>query len=77
MGDDPQRWPVRRYRRGLRLVQAQSPAASAIGTAAGYAAMGAFYFLVSAVSLTVKGSGTSPSGVPVNSFADGDTGPTT
>lgn len=35
--------------------QAQSPTSSAIGTAAGYAAMGAFYFLVSAVWLTVTG----------------------
>ena len=37
----------------LFVSQAQSPAASAIGTAAGYAALGAFYFLVSAVWLTV------------------------
>ena len=38
----------------LFVWQAQSPDSSAIETAAGYAAMGAFYFLVSAVWLTVK-----------------------
>jgi uncharacterized membrane protein HdeD (DUF308 family) len=38
----------------LFVWQAQSSDTSAIGTAAGYAAMGAFYFLVSAVWLTVK-----------------------
>lgn len=37
----------------LFVWQARSPEASAIGTAAGYAAMGAFYFLVSAVWLAV------------------------
>lgn len=36
------------------MVQAKAATPSAIGTAAGYAAMGAFYFLVSAVWLTVK-----------------------
>lgn len=41
---------------GLLFVwQAQSPDASAIGTAAGYATMGAVYFLISAVWLTVRG----------------------
>lgn len=35
------------------IVQAQVPALSAIASVAGYAAVGAFYFLVSAVSLSV------------------------
>lgn len=40
----------------LFVWQAQSPESSAIGTAAGYAAMGAFYFLVSGIWLAVKRS---------------------
>ncbi|MDT5181406.1 MAG: hypothetical protein QOJ95_5604 [Mycobacterium sp.] len=40
---------------GFFIAQARAPLASALETVAGYAAMGAVYFLISAAWLTVKG----------------------
>ncbi|MGY3365625.1 hypothetical protein ACVWZL_002750 [Bradyrhizobium sp. GM2.4] len=53
MGHGAQRGPVGSRRRGFFIFQATMPAIPSIANVAGYAAVGALYFLVSAVWLTV------------------------
>lgn len=49
---------------GLFITQAHTPTIESVKTLAGYAAMGAIYFLISAVWLTVKAKRTKAIGVP-------------